>query len=93
MAGPDLSAVMVAVDFSTVVEAVLLLAAAMVYVYVVWKGCKIVLSAVRGDGGYDYDPEGFDPYEDYSYSEYSRDNRAAGLPVLSQFEFDRLKLK
>ena len=91
MAGPDLSVVTAMVDFSTVVEAVLLVAVAVVYVYVVWKGAKMLIAAVRGGNGYQLDSEGFDPYEHYSYSEYSRDNRAAGLPVLSQAEFDRLK--
>lgn len=91
MAGPDLSLVMAAVDFSTVVEAVLYVAIAVVYVYVAWKGSKMLLAAIRGGSGYELDAEGFDPYEDYSYSEYSRDNRAAGLPVLSQAEFERQK--
>lgn len=91
MAGPDLSAVTAMVDFSTAVEAVLYVAVALVYVYVAVKGVKMILAAVRGGDGYELDPEGFDPYEDYSYSEYARDNRAAGLPVLSEAEFDRLK--
>lgn len=93
MAGPDLSIVTAAIDFATVTAAVLSAAVALVVIYIAIKGAQLVLDAVRGGSGYELDPEGFDPYEDYSYSEYSRDNRAAGLPVLSQFEFDRLKLK
>lgn len=48
MAGPDLSLVTAAVDFSTVVEAVLYVAVAVLYVYVAWKGGKMLLEAVRG---------------------------------------------
>lgn len=91
MAGPDLSIVTAAVDFSGFAQALVGALAALVVAYIAVKGAKIILAAVRGGDGYELDPEGFDPYEDYSYSEYARDNRAAGLPVLSESEFDRLK--
>lgn len=48
MAGPDLSAVTTLVDFSTVLEAVLTVAAVLVYVYVAVKGAKMLLAAVGG---------------------------------------------
>lgn len=46
--GPDLSTVTAAVDFGTVTAAVLLVAAALIVVYIAWKGAKMVISAVRG---------------------------------------------
>ncbi len=48
MAGPDLSAVTGAVDFATTLGAVLGVGAALVVVYVAWKGALMVLDAVRG---------------------------------------------
>lgn len=46
--GTDLTSLTTAVDFSTVITAILAVAAIMVGVYVVWKGAKMVISAVRG---------------------------------------------
>jgi len=78
MAGPDLSAVTALIDFSTVVEAVLFVTVALVYVYVAIKGAKMLLAAVRGGSAYDY----------YTYEDYARDNRAAGLAVMSREEYE-----
>jgi hypothetical protein len=47
-APPDFSTLTTAVDFSTVVTAIMAVAAALVVVYVAWKGAKMVISAVRG---------------------------------------------
>jgi hypothetical protein len=47
-AGPDLTTLTTAVDFSTVTTAVLAVAAALIVVYIAWKGAKMVLAAVRG---------------------------------------------
>lgn len=47
-AGPDLSTVTTAVDFGTVTTAVLGVAAALIVVYIAWKGAKMVIAAVRG---------------------------------------------
>lgn len=47
-AGPDLTALTTAVDFGTVTTAVLGVAAALIVVYIAWKGAKMVLAAVRG---------------------------------------------
>lgn len=47
-AGPDLTTVTTAVDFGTVTTAVLGVAAALIVVYIAWKGAKMVISAVRG---------------------------------------------
>lgn len=47
-AGPDLSTLTTAVDFGTVTTAVLGVAAALIVVYIAWKGAKMVLAAVRG---------------------------------------------
>lgn len=47
-AGPDLSTVTAAVDFGTVTTAVLGVAAALIVVYIAWKGAKMVIAAVRG---------------------------------------------
>lgn len=44
----DLTAVTSAVDFSTVITALLLVAAALAGVYIAWKGAKMILSAIRG---------------------------------------------
>lgn len=46
--GPDLTTVTAAVDFGTVTTAVLGVAAALIVVYIAWKGAKMVISAVRG---------------------------------------------
>jgi len=46
--GPDLTAVTSAVDFGTVTTAILGVAAAVVVVYLAWKGAKMVIAAVRG---------------------------------------------
>jgi len=47
-AGPDLSTVTAAVDFGTVTTAVLGVAAALIVVYIAWKGAKMVIAAVKG---------------------------------------------
>ena len=47
-AGPDLSTVTAAVDFGTVTTAILGVAAAIIVVYLAWKGAKMVIAAVRG---------------------------------------------
>lgn len=47
-AGPDLTSLTTAVDFSTVTAAVLAVAASLIVVYIAWKGAKMVLAAVRG---------------------------------------------
>jgi hypothetical protein len=47
-AGPDLTTLTTAVDFSTVTAGVLLVGAAIIGVYLAYKGVKIVVSAVRG---------------------------------------------
>ncbi len=47
-AGPDLSTITSAVDFGTVTTAILGVGAAIVVVYIAWKGAKMVISAVRG---------------------------------------------
>lgn len=44
----DLTAVTAAVDFSTVISGVLLVAAALAGVYIAWKGAKMILTAIRG---------------------------------------------
>lgn len=46
--GPDLSTLTAAIDFGTVTTAVLGAAAALIVVYIAWKGAKMVISAVRG---------------------------------------------
>lgn len=46
--GPDLSTVTAAVDFGTVTTAVLGVAAALIVVYIAWKGAKMVIAAVKG---------------------------------------------
>ena len=46
--GPDLSTLTTAVDFGTVTTAILGVAAALIVVYIAWKGAKMVISAVRG---------------------------------------------
>jgi len=47
-AGPDMSNLTTAVDFGTVTTAVLAVAAALIVVYIAWKGAKLVVGAVRG---------------------------------------------
>jgi hypothetical protein len=44
----DLSTLTASVDFSSVITAILAVAAIMVGVYVAWKAAKMVVSAVRG---------------------------------------------
>ena len=45
---PDLSSLTAAVDFSTVITAILVVAAALTVVYVTFKGAKLVMTAVKG---------------------------------------------
>ena len=45
--GPDMSSLTTAVDFGTVSTAILSVAASLVVVYVVFKGAKLVIGAVR----------------------------------------------
>lgn len=46
--GPDFSQITSAVDFSTVITAIMAVAAVMVGVYVAWRGAQFALRAVRG---------------------------------------------
>lgn len=46
--GPDLSTITAAVDFGTVTTALLGVGAAIIVVYIAWKGAKMVISAVKG---------------------------------------------
>lgn len=46
--GPDLTTLTTAVDFGTVTTAILGVSAAIIVVYLAWKGAKMVISAVRG---------------------------------------------
>jgi hypothetical protein len=47
-AGPDMTTLTTAVDFGTVTTAILSVAAALIVVYIAWKGAKMVLGAVKG---------------------------------------------
>lgn len=47
-AGPDMTTLTTAVDFGTVTAAILAVAAALIVVYIAWKGAKMVIAAVRG---------------------------------------------
>ena len=47
-APPDLSTLTAAVDFSTVTTALLGVGAAVIVVYIAWKGAKMVIAAVKG---------------------------------------------
>lgn len=47
-AGPDLSSLTAAVDFGTVTTAILGVSAAIIVVYIAWKGAKMVIHAVKG---------------------------------------------
>ena len=47
-AAPDFTTVTSAVDFSTVITAIMAVAAIMVGVYVAWRGAKFALRAVKG---------------------------------------------
>jgi Inovirus Coat protein B len=47
-AGPDLSSMTAAVDFGTVTTAILAVGAALIVVYIAFKGAKMLISAVRG---------------------------------------------
>lgn len=44
----DYTSLTTAIDFSTTTSAVLTVAAALVLVYIAWKGAKIILGAVKG---------------------------------------------
>lgn len=44
----DLTTLTAAVDFSTASAAVLLVAAALIAVYIAWKAAKMVIGAVKG---------------------------------------------
>ena len=46
--GPDLSPLTSSIDFSTVVTAIMAVAAAIIVVHIAWKGAKMVLAAVKG---------------------------------------------
>ncbi len=46
--GPDLTTLTTAVDFGTVTTAILGVSAAIIVVYLAWKGAKMVIAAVRG---------------------------------------------
>lgn len=47
-AGPDMTDLTAAVDFGTVTTAVLGVAAALITVYIAFKGAKLVIAAVKG---------------------------------------------
>lgn len=47
-ADPDLSSLTSSIDFSTVVTAILAVAASIIVVHIAWKGAKMVLAAVKG---------------------------------------------
>lgn len=47
-AGPDYTTLTTAVDFGSTSTALLAVAAALVVVYITWKGAKLVLQAVKG---------------------------------------------
>lgn len=47
-AGPDMTSLTTAIDFGTVTTAILAAAAALIVVYVAFKGAKLVIAAVRG---------------------------------------------
>jgi hypothetical protein len=47
-AGPDLTSLTTAVDFGTVTTAILAVSAAIIVVYIAWKGAKMVIHAVKG---------------------------------------------
>lgn len=47
-AAPDYTTLTTAVDFSTTSTAILSVAAALIVVYITWKGAKLVIGAVRG---------------------------------------------
>lgn len=47
-AGPDMTSLTTAIDFGTVTTAVLGAAAALIVVYIAWKGAKMVIAAVKG---------------------------------------------
>lgn len=47
-AGPDLTSLTTAVDFGTVTTAILGVSAAIIVVYIAWKGAKMVIGAVKG---------------------------------------------
>lgn len=44
----DFTSLTSSVDFSSVITAILLVAAALMGVYIAWKGAKMIISAVRG---------------------------------------------
>jgi hypothetical protein len=46
-AGPDLTTLTTAVDFGTVTTAILGVSAALIVVYIAWKGASLVIGAVR----------------------------------------------
>jgi len=45
--GPDFTTLTTGVDFSTIGPALLLIAVAISGVYVIWKGAKMILSAIK----------------------------------------------
>lgn len=65
MAGPDLSVVTALVEFQTVVEAVLYVAAALAYLYVAKKGVKMIKAAILGDVGSSFNADDWVDDEDY----------------------------
>lgn len=87
MAGPDLSIVIAAVDFSTILPALLSVFGAVVVAYLAWKGAKMVIAAVRGgsvcDGGDDGFSSDDEPWSQADYEAYQAERaeklRAAGF--------------
>ena len=47
-AAPDFSTLTAAVDFSTVTSATLAILASLAGVYIIWKGGKMILRAIKG---------------------------------------------
>lgn len=79
MAGPDLSVVTALVEFQTVLEAVLYVAVALMYVYVLRKGIAMIKRAIAGG----------DAWESYDYEDDCRDRLNAGMQVQSRAEWDK----
>lgn len=72
MAAPDMSPLLAVVEFGSVVTAIANVAGILCTVYVVWKGAKLVIAAVRGDAGEDY-------WDGYTAEDDARDRAAGGL--------------
>ena len=47
-AGPDYSSLTSAIDFGTTTTAIMGVSAAVIVVYIAWKGAKMIIHAVKG---------------------------------------------